>query len=93
MAKRISLFLDFGNVFISIFLNISNIEVEKNSNINESENFNIDIQTYLTPKRKYEEFIVIKVNFNTIKNNNKEHLYNKNDFYFEFNNVKHNNII
>ncbi len=34
---------DFGSVFISIFLDISDIETEEKSNINESKNFNIDI--------------------------------------------------
>ena len=34
---------DFRNVFISIPLDISDIEVEKDLDIDKSENFNIDI--------------------------------------------------
>jgi len=48
---------------------------------------------YLTFKKEYKEFIVIKVNFNIVRNNGEEHLYNKNDFYFESNNVGYNDII
>ncbi len=43
MIKRILFFFDFENTFISISLNILNIELKKESDINESENFNIDI--------------------------------------------------
>ncbi len=43
MIKRTLLPFDFGNTFISILLNISNIEVEEDSDINKSENFNINI--------------------------------------------------
>ncbi len=38
-----SLSFDLGNIFISIPLDISDIEAEKNSNINKSENFNVNI--------------------------------------------------
>ncbi len=38
-----SLSFDFGNVFISISLNTSDIEVEKDSDIDKLENFNIGI--------------------------------------------------
>jgi len=34
---------DFGNAFISIFLNASDIEIEEESDIDESINFNVDI--------------------------------------------------
>ncbi len=43
MIKRILLSFDFGNVFISIPLDISDIEIEEDSDINELENFNVDI--------------------------------------------------
>ncbi len=58
---------NFKNVFISISLNILDIKAEEDSNTNESENFNIGIQTYLIFERKYKEFIVIRVNFNIVK--------------------------
>jgi len=38
-----SLSIDFENIFILISLNILNIELEKNSDINKSKNFNINI--------------------------------------------------
>ncbi len=44
-------------------------------------------------KRKYKEFIIIEVNLNIVKNNNKKYLYNKDDLYFKSNNIKYNNII
>ncbi len=44
-------------------------------------------------KREYEEFIVIRINFNTVKRDNEEYLYNEDDLYFEFNNVEYNSII
>ena len=93
MIERISLSFDFENVFISISLDISDIEVKKDSNINELENFNVNIQIYLIFKKEYKEFTIIKVNFNTIRNNNEEYQYNKDDFYLEFNNTGYNNII
>ncbi len=43
MIKRILSSIDFGNVFISMSLNASNIEQKKNSDIDESEEFNIDV--------------------------------------------------
>jgi len=43
MIEQISLSFDLGNTFISIPLNVSNIEIEKDSDINELENFNVDI--------------------------------------------------
>ncbi len=48
---------------------------------------------YLAFKRKYIEFIIIKVNFNIIKRDDKEHPYNKDDLYLEFNNIEYYNII
>jgi len=48
---------------------------------------------HLTFEREYKEFTVIKVNFNTIKENNEKHPYNKDDLYLEPNNVKYNSII
>ncbi len=48
---------------------------------------------YLTFKREHKEFTVIEVNLNTAKNDNEEHLYNKDDPYLEPNNVRYNNII
>jgi len=43
MTERILLPFDFGNAFISILLNISDIEAKEESNIDDSENFNTDI--------------------------------------------------
>ncbi len=43
MAEQMLLSIDFRNVFISISLNILNIEPEEDSDIDESEKFNIDI--------------------------------------------------
>ncbi len=48
---------------------------------------------YLTFKREYKEFIIIRINFNIVKKDDKEHLYKKNDLYFESNNIGYNNII
>jgi len=48
---------------------------------------------YLASKREYEEFTVIKVNLNIVKNDGEEYLYNKDDLYFEFNNIGYNGII
>ncbi len=93
MTRRILLFFDFKDIFILILLNISNIEAKEDSNIDKLENFNINIQIYLTFKKKHKEFIIIKVNLNIVKNNNEKHLYNKDDFYFESKNVRYNNII
>ncbi len=85
--------IDFENVFILISLNISNIELKEDSDINESENFNVDIQTYLTLERKYKEFTIIGINFNITKKDNEKHLYNKNNLYLESNNVRYHSII
>ncbi len=43
MIEQISLSFDFKNAFASIFLNISDIEAEKNSDIDGLKNFNISI--------------------------------------------------
>ncbi len=43
MIKRILFSINFENVFILISLNISTIELEEDSNIEESEEFNISI--------------------------------------------------
>ena len=43
MIKRTPLSIDFKSVFALISLNISNIELKEDSNINDSENFNINI--------------------------------------------------
>ena len=91
--KRISFPFNFGDIFVLIPLNISDIEAEEDSDTNESENFNINIQIYLTFKREYEEFIIIRVNLNTVNNNGEKHLYNKDNLYLKFNNVKYNGII
>ncbi len=85
--------LNFKDTFVSIPLNILDIEVEEDLNIDKSKNFNIGIQTYLTSKRKHKEFTIIKVNLNIIKNDNKEHLYNEDDLYLKPNNTGHNDII
>ena len=85
--------ISFENTFILISLNIPNIETEENLDIDKSKNFNINIQTYLTFKREYKEFTIIKINFNTAKRDNKEHPYNKDDLYFKLNNTEHYNII
>ncbi len=86
-------FINFGNVFITISLDISDIEVEEDSDTDESENFNVDIWTHLAFEEEYKEFIVIEVNFNTIKKDDEEYLYKKDDLYFESNNIGHYNII
>ncbi len=44
-------------------------------------------------KGEHEEFIVIRVNLNIVKNDSEKHLYDEDDFYFKFNNVGYNNII
>ncbi len=43
MIERILLSFNLGNVFISISLNISNIEVEEDSDINKLKNFNVNV--------------------------------------------------
>ncbi len=42
---------------------------------------------------EYEEFTVIRVNLNTVRKDDKEQSYNEDNFYLEFNNVEHYNII
>ena len=44
-------------------------------------------------KREYKEFIIIKVNFNIIREDDEEYLYKEDDFYFELNNAGYNDII
>ncbi len=85
--------LDFENAFISISLDTSDIEAEEDSNTDELKNFNANIQIHLAFEKEYEEFTVIKVNFNTVKNDSEKHLYNKDDLYLEPNNAGYNNII
>ncbi len=43
MVERMLLLIDFKNVFISILLNISNIELKEDLNINKLKNFNIGV--------------------------------------------------
>ncbi len=93
MIERILLPIDFENVFISIPLNVSDIELKEDSDTNKSKNFNINIQTYLTSKGKYEEFTVIKINFNIVKKDDEEYPNNEDDFYVKPNNIKYYNII
>ncbi len=88
-----SLLFDFKNVFISIPLNISDIEIGKDSNIDESKNFNANVQIYLVFEKEYKEFIIIRVNLNIVRNDSKEYLYKENNLYFEFNNAGYNDII
>ncbi len=93
MIKRTLLFIDFGSVFILVSLNISDIELEEDSDTDKSENFNVGIQTYLIFEEEHEEFIVIKVNLNIVKRDNEEYLYNEDNLYLEFNNVGYDSII
>ncbi len=93
MIKQILFLINFGNIFVSISLDILDIEVEEDLDINKSENFNIDVQMYLVFKREYKEFIIIEINFNIIRKDNKKHFYNKDNLYFKFNNIRYNNII
>ncbi len=48
---------------------------------------------YLMPERKYEEFIVIRVNLSIVRGNDEEHLYNEDDLYLEPNNARYYSII
>jgi len=43
ITEQITFPIDFGNVFISIPLNISDIELKEDLDIDKSKNFNIDI--------------------------------------------------
>ncbi len=93
MVEQISFPINFGNTFVSISLDILNIEIEEDLDIDRLENFNVDIQIYLTFEEKYKEFTVIKVNLNIARKDDEKHPYNENDLYFEFNNVGYNDII
>ncbi len=44
-------------------------------------------------ERGYEEFIIIKVNFNIVREDDEKCLYNEDDFYFKSNNVGYYSII
>ncbi len=48
---------------------------------------------YLAFEREYKEFTVIKVNFNIVKRDGKEHLYEEDNLYLEFNNAGYNGIV
>ncbi len=48
---------------------------------------------YLTFKKEYKEFIIIRINLNTVRNNSEEYLYNEDDLYLESNNIGYNSII
>jgi len=48
---------------------------------------------HLVFEEEYEEFTVIRVNFNIVKNDSEEYLYDENNLYFESNNVGYNDII
>ncbi len=85
--------IDFENVFISIPLNILDIEPKEDSEIDESEEFNADIQIYFAFEREYKEFIMIDVNLNTVRNDSEKYLYDKDDLYLESNNIKYYGII
>ncbi len=93
MIEQILLFFNFGNTFISIPLNISNIEAKEKSDTDKLENFNINIWTYLTLEKEYKEFTVIKINLNIARNNNEEYPYNKDNLYLKSNNTGYNDII
>ncbi len=93
IIKKMLSLIDFGNAFTSVSLNVSNIEPEENSDIDKSEEFNIDIQIYLAFKKKYKEFIIMDINLNITRNDNEEHLYKEDDPYLELNNVEYHNII
>ncbi len=43
MTEQMPLSFDFRNAFISISLNVFDIEAEEDSDINELQNFNVDI--------------------------------------------------
>jgi len=48
---------------------------------------------YLTLEKEHEEFTVIKVNFNIVKNDDEEYPYNEDDPYLKLNNTGYNDII
>ena len=43
MIERMLLLFDFRNVFILVLLDVSDIETEVDSDIDESENFNVEV--------------------------------------------------
>ncbi len=47
MIERTLLFFNFGNIFILIFLNVSDIEVKEDSDINKLKNFNNVVYNHL----------------------------------------------
>ncbi len=93
MIEQMLLPLDLENAFISILLNVSDIKAEEDSDIDKLKNFNVDVQIYLAFKRKYEEFIIIRINLNIVRNDGEEYLYNEDDLYLKFNNIEHNDIV
>ncbi len=84
---------NFEDIFVLIFLNISNIEVEEDLDIDELKNFNVSIQIYLAFKEEYKKFIIIGVNLNIVKNDSENHFYNEDNLYLESNNIGYNDII
>ncbi len=44
-------------------------------------------------EREYEEFTIIRVNLNIVKNDSEEHPYNEDDLYLKLNNAGYNDII
>jgi len=44
-------------------------------------------------EREYEEFIVIDVNLNIVRNDDEEYLYEENDLYLELNNIRYYSIV
>ena len=84
---------NFKSVFAIIYLDILNIELEEDLDIDELENFNVNIQIYLVFEKEYKEFTVIRVNFNIARRDNEEYSYNEDNLYFEFNNIGYYNII
>ena len=48
---------------------------------------------YLALEREYKEFIVIKINFNIVRRDNEEYLYEEDDLYLEPNNAGYDGII
>ena len=86
-------FIDFGNAFIPVFLNVLDIELEEDSDIDESEEFNAGVQIHLASAGEYKEFIVMDINLSTIRNDGEEHPYKEDDLYLELNNVGYYSII
>ncbi len=44
-------------------------------------------------EKEYKEFTIIRVNFSTMRRDDEEHLYNEDDLYLEFNNIRYHDII